>query len=97
MEYKWPSNLRELQNIIQQSLFNLDGTVILPHHLPQQFHSISIKQKTDKEKIVEAIKKENGHMTRVANRLNISRATLYRKIKHYQLSKQSILQSKNDS
>lgn len=97
LEYKWPGNLRELQNIIQQSLFNLDGTVILPHHLPQQFHSISIKQKTDKEKIVEAIKKENGHMTRVANRLNISRATLYRKIKHYQLSKQSILQSKNDS
>lgn len=97
LEYNWPGNIRKLKNTIQQALFNLDDEVIFPRHLPEHICSSSSKQKSEKDKIIEAIKKENGHMTSVANRLNISRATLYRKLKQYQLSKSSVFQEKNDS
>lgn len=99
LNYNWPGNLRELKNVIQQALFHLDGAVILPHHLPEHLSADSIKLQTstEKDEIIDAIKKANGHMSRAADKLNISRATLYRKLKYYQLSKKGILQSGNDS
>jgi two-component system response regulator PilR (NtrC family) len=34
--YSWPGNVRELENVIQRLVLMSDGTVISPHHLPQQ-------------------------------------------------------------
>ena len=38
INYNWPGNIRELQNVIEGSLIMLgDGNMIQPEHLPQQF------------------------------------------------------------
>ncbi|MFB4165760.1 sigma-54-dependent Fis family transcriptional regulator [Alteribacillus sp. JSM 102045] len=97
LKYKWPGNLRELKNILQQALFKLDDDVVLPQHLPEDLLTVSYVTTTEKDEIIESIKKVNGHMSHAATKLGISRATLYRKLKKYELSKQSILKNEKNS
>lgn len=34
MRYHWPGNVRELENVIEHSMLNVGGGVLLPEHLP---------------------------------------------------------------
>src|SRR4030095_501558 len=34
LEYSWPGNIRELQNILRKSLLNLSGPILMPQFLP---------------------------------------------------------------
>jgi len=36
LEYSWPGNIRELQNILRKSLLNLSGPILLPEFLPEE-------------------------------------------------------------
>ena len=36
LEYSWPGNIRELQNILRKSLLNLSGTILMPEFLPEE-------------------------------------------------------------
>jgi two-component system nitrogen regulation response regulator GlnG len=36
LEYNWPGNIRELQNILRKSLLNLSGPILMPEFLPQE-------------------------------------------------------------
>ena len=35
-QYHWPGNIRELKNVIQQSLFNMEGNMLTPFDLPPE-------------------------------------------------------------
>ncbi len=58
--YPWPGNIRELQNVLRQSLLNTIGPVLLPEFLPA---SITNHQATIAADVV------GGNLTEQINRL----------------------------
>lgn len=85
-DYQWPGNIRELKNVIQQALFNMEGEILTPSHLPAELTVES--QQTDKEQLLEALQAENGVVAHAAIRLGISRATMYRRMKQFNITAQ---------
>ncbi|WP_213422654.1 sigma-54-dependent Fis family transcriptional regulator [Bhargavaea massiliensis] len=84
MDYHWPGNVRELKNVIQQALFTMDGETLCPSHLPAEI-SASAPQ-SEKARLLDALQAEDGVVSHAAIRLGISRATMYRRMKKYQLT-----------
>ena len=82
-QYSWPGNIRELKNVIQQALFNMEGNHLTPFDLPPELMKHSGYD--DKKRLIEALVKVNGNVTSAAKILQISRATMYRKMNQYQL------------
>ena len=39
-QYHWPGNIRELRNVIQQSLFNMEGNTVTPFDLPFELKEV---------------------------------------------------------
>lgn len=80
--YSWPGNIRELRNVIEQALFNMEGQVILPSDVPEELRQ-EVKCQLDHEKhqYTIAIQAASGNVSQAAERLGVSRATMYRKIK----------------
>ncbi|SFU28358.1 two-component system, NtrC family, response regulator HydG [Pustulibacterium marinum] len=94
-QYHWPGNLRELQNVIKRSALLSQGDYISGAALPPElstpkptpssnFSSFS-KQDNEKELIISVLKKANNNKTLAAKLLNVSRKTLYNKLKTYGL------------
>lgn len=91
MEYEYPGNIRELENIIEQAFVLCRGGLIELHHLPpelrpqgvtgaRQFHSTSL-QAMEKHLIAEALQRYHGNRGKAACELGIDPSTIYRKIK----------------
>ncbi len=36
--YAWPGNIREFQNVVERMLLSVQGTAVLPEHLPEELH-----------------------------------------------------------
>lgn len=97
MEYDYPGNIRELENILEHAFVRCHGRTILPSHLPFddtcvmaknllkniQKNSGSAMETVEKELILGAIKQTNYHLNKAARVLGIGRATLWRKMKKY--------------
>jgi PAS domain S-box-containing protein len=86
--YSFPGNVRELENAIQHTFVMCRNGVILPEHLPESIldeyyisEGGSENFKSEKEIIIESLKRNNGNRQRVADELGIHRSTLWRKIK----------------
>jgi PAS domain S-box-containing protein len=39
--YAWPGNIREFQNVVERMLLSVQGTGVLPEHLPEEFQRAS--------------------------------------------------------
>lgn len=92
MEYDYPGNVRELENIIEQSFVLCRGRLIQSKHLPAELRpedrSISedlrgplTLKALERLHIEEALKRHGGNRTQTAKELGIDMSTLYRKIK----------------
>lgn len=57
MEYNWPGNVRQLENAMIYALHILDGTIILPEHLPVEITGNGMEQ--EKRPIPAQAKQEN--------------------------------------
>ena len=95
MNYDFPGNIRELENIIEQAFVICRGRIIEPQHLPAclrstrdsgfgELGSLSLES-MEKQMIMEVLKRHNGHRKKAAHDLNIDVSTLYRKIKAYKI------------
>jgi PAS domain S-box-containing protein len=95
MEYDYPGNVRELENIIEQAFVLCRGGLIQLHHLPPelrsfstagavQFRPVSIRA-MEKHMICETLHRHSGNRGLAARELGIDTSTLYRKIKALQL------------
>jgi len=99
MQYDWPGNIRELANLLERSMNMVDDErIISMNHFPvysQQTDIISpfkedysLKKQmemTEKKLIVDALKKAKGNKEEASALLEIHRASLYRKLKKYNL------------
>ena len=95
--YSWPGNIRELQNTIEYSINMLQPPYTLTKaHLPLRVHQKgSVQEITDfnlnqmEKELITACLKKFGHRKEgkklAAQKLGISLATLYRKVKEYQI------------
>ena len=92
--YDWPGNVRELENIIRRyvalnpflkrpvSLGDIFTRPILHDDNPEDFISL---QEQERRKILEVFNRLHGNRALMANELGISRSTLWRKLKLYNL------------
>ncbi len=91
MEYDFPGNVRELENIIEQAFVLCRGGILEMHHLPSEvrpaapfsangFAPMSL-QAMEKLLITEILRRHKGNRKRTAQDLGIDPSTLFRKIK----------------
>lgn len=91
MKYHWPGNVRELQHTIEKAVILAASDTLTPNDFLFQGHTRDQKEKDktledmEKEMIVRALDKNNGNLTAAADKLGISRQTLYNKINRYDL------------
>jgi transcriptional regulator with PAS, ATPase and Fis domain len=100
MEYHWPGNVRELGNVIERCVILRQGPVLRPSLLlgadtanlsspapeDQESDAIITLAELEKGHIRRALDKLAGNHTRTAKALGISRSTLKRKIRAYDLA-----------
>ncbi len=89
-DYNWPGNVRELENTIQRAIHLCDGKELEPAHLklPESLGNtgpnyVGSLQEMELKVIETTLTRTGFNMVETANILGISRATLYRKVKHY--------------
>lgn len=94
MNYSWPGNVRELQNAIERMINFLKTTELtaemIPDHIQHTRQSIEPKDdiapaEETQRRMIEKMLGQKIRKNQIAGKLNISRATLYRKIRQYGL------------
>ncbi len=98
LNYRYPGNIRELENIIEHAIILCREDVISPCHLPAYILDRSpsrmeppgeeTKPETalERQQIVDALVSNSWHRKKTAILLNIDRTTLWRKMRKYGIS-----------
>jgi DNA-binding NtrC family response regulator len=101
LDYEFPGNIRELENIMERAVTLCSGAVIELNHLPLDFQQPHFQmqrhqrkefqtlEENEKEYIAWVVKQMNGNKTRAAEILGIDRVSLWRKLKRYDLNEGS--------
>ncbi|MCB2147582.1 MAG: sigma 54-interacting transcriptional regulator [Deltaproteobacteria bacterium] len=94
-QYPWPGNVRELENVVERAVNFVDKNLITPEHLDlivsekadfdQAACGSSLLEEAEKRIIAETMKKTNHNIAGASKMLGITRPTLYRKLKKYNL------------
>jgi transcriptional regulator with PAS, ATPase and Fis domain len=93
--YKWPGNIRELENVIEHAFVVCRGESIETEHLPEKLVTLfeklvtpeanskngSLLSYAEKQMIEETLNRFNGDRTKTADALGIDKTTLWRKMK----------------
>lgn len=94
IEYDWPGNVRELRNVIEYALVLCPGEILEEKHLPPVIIGFSPGIKPDfnkaedskeKSELINALKKTGGNKTETAKILGVSRVTVWKRQKKYQI------------
>ena len=88
---RWPGNVRELQNCIEKAVILADNTILQPEDLQIDKSALNTGtssvaetlEDAEEQVIRNAVKQYNGNLSLVAKALNISRPTLYNRLKKY--------------
>ncbi|HUV51269.1 MAG TPA: sigma-54 dependent transcriptional regulator [Anaerolineae bacterium] len=96
--YNWPGNIRELENIIEHSFILTKDEYITEQNFPQNTsfpidnidkdkkENISSFQQNERRFLARVLEEYRWNKLRVAKTLNISRSTLYAKLKKYNIN-----------
>ncbi len=101
LDYPWPGNVRQLEHAIEHAFIHCTGRIIQTGHLPDEINQKSsllinriintedpIKE-IEKEVIHSALRRNNWDREKTAKKLKISRITLWRKMKKYEIKQQN--------
>lgn len=92
--YTWPGNVRELEHAMEKAVIMTDGRLVGPDALDltpphaiktprRQAPPLATLDEMEADAIRRAVESSGGNMSQVAQRLGISRQTLYNKMKRY--------------
>jgi transcriptional regulator of acetoin/glycerol metabolism len=93
--YPWPGNVRELKNALTKAAILCDNGVISVADLPDEVQATASSaadlpgadsaslDELERDAILSALKRTDGHHQNAASLLGISRRTLSRKLKRY--------------
>jgi transcriptional regulator with PAS, ATPase and Fis domain len=100
--YSWPGNIRELEHVIEHAFVKCKGSTIQPVHLPPDVLNPPVdqvikagvmdgfsKDQIDKEVLLSILEECDWNLKVVMQKLDISRPTLWRKMKKYGLRKKT--------
>lgn len=95
MEYDWPGNIRELENIIERAVVLCPSDIITMKYLPRLIREIHAADsrtgeelnlmETEKKLLLSALEKTSWNQTRAAEIPGISRKQLRTKMRHHGL------------
>jgi transcriptional regulator of acetoin/glycerol metabolism len=101
-EYPWPGNIREVETVMERAALLFEGPQIELDSLPPAIakrsalvkgksvvQQIQTLEQAEKSAILTAMQAANGHLTKAAQSLGISRTTLWRKMKELGISLES--------
>jgi PAS domain S-box-containing protein len=100
--YDWPGNVRELQNFIEQLVILTEGTGINSDILIEMLNTFRFQQhkiakrrnikkrKLTPEDIMQVLAETDGIISDAADLLGVSRTTLWRKMKEFDIKKDKI-------
>lgn len=101
VKYDWPGNIRELRNAIEYAFVLARGKSIQPEHLPEKIIGYApgqnlnrdrivavdhvVSGSTEKKELLDALQAADGNQTKAAQILSVSRVTVWKRIKKYQI------------
>jgi two-component system, NtrC family, response regulator AlgB len=87
--YRWPGNIRQLENVIERSVLLAHGRQIEIHHFPEEIRQMESKRLVSLEEIekdyISRVIRETATVEEASQVLGIDPATLWRKRKKYGL------------
>ena len=93
IQYSWPGNIRELENVIQRAVILTNGDVLqmpaLPPGMPTRTEPVTLAE-VERDYILKALKASNwvvGGKSGAAARLGVKRTTLIYKMRRHGLSR----------
>lgn len=91
LAHTWPGNVRELKNCIERAVIFCEGKNISMEDLPSQYQNLQSGdlgkhletdvRRLNRKMILEALEKSDGQKGRAAEMLNITRRTLYNRMR----------------
>jgi PAS domain S-box-containing protein len=98
MDYHWPGNIRELENVLEHCFVLCNGDTIQTEHLPKRMRELEKKniskrytvqannlQEAESQVIISTLNKCNGNRSLTAKTLKMHSTTLWRKMKKYNI------------
>ncbi len=100
LNYDWPGNIRELQNVLERSVILADNPVIGTEHFPKDFNEphVNLREiledqptldELEKRYILDTLRVTKGNKVLTCERLGISNTTLWRKLKEYGVAQEA--------
>ncbi|MDH4027792.1 MAG: sigma-54-dependent Fis family transcriptional regulator [Nitrospirota bacterium] len=94
MDYPWPGNVRELEHSMEHCFILCRQSAITFEHLPPELKLMDTEEDdhnddgkvNDPQVIIQALEKTEWNKTKAAHLLGISRRSIYRKIREYNIS-----------
>jgi DNA-binding NtrC family response regulator len=95
LRHTWPGNVRELQNAMEHAVALAPEPRIQAEDLPEELHlaspgpwvngALRPLEEMEREYILAVLRAHGGNRTHAARTLGIGAATLFRKLRHYQV------------
>ncbi|WP_052813046.1 sigma-54-dependent Fis family transcriptional regulator [Desulfonatronum thioautotrophicum] len=93
LDYSWPGNIRELENVVEQATVLAKSSVITPEELPARLKAVpepsqstaSTLEEQERTIILQALESCSWNKKLAAERLGIGRSTLYAKMKRLEI------------
>jgi DNA-binding NtrC family response regulator len=91
LTHVWPGNIRELRNVVYKAVILAESNLITEKEIDFEVaNGINLgknsRPEITAEKLRAAIAECSGNMSKVAEKLGISRVTLYKKLKKFNIS-----------